>query len=443
VTDELTGLPNRRLYYTRLADAVATAEPFAVAIVDLDRFKELNDTLGHHAGDIVLSALGPRLTDAVGEAGLIARLGGDEFAVLLRGADLAGASVVARRIALALQAPFAIEGTEIVLDASVGAALYPDHATDAETLLQRADVAMYQAKESHLAFQAYEPARDDGSRERLQLISELRLALEREELVVHYQPQVELGSGRIVGVEALVRWQHPEQGLRGPGAFLPQVEQTSLIRPLTHYVLERAVAQCVAWRAQGLELTMAVNLAVPNLLDAGTPAHVADLLASHGLEPSALTLEVTESLLLHDPERARAVLDDLVRVGVRLSLDDFGTGYSSLAHLRHLPMHELKIDRSFVMQMKESRPDRAIVTSTVALGRSLGVRVVAEGVETEAARDLLASAGCLLAQGYLFSPPVAAEQIPALAAAAGWVATVPGSATGVAGAQLSAPRGAR
>jgi EAL domain-containing protein (putative c-di-GMP-specific phosphodiesterase class I) len=237
----------------------------------------------------------------------------------------------------------------------------------------------------------------------------------------------------VTGVEALVRWQHPVHGLRGPGAFLHHAERTSLMRPLTLYVLERAVAQCVAWRADGLDLTVAVNLAVPNLMDVRTPSRVAGMLAAYGLEPSALVLEVTESLLLHDPARARDVLDELRGIGVSLSLDDFGTGYSSLAHLRHLNVDELKIDRSFVMQMDRGRADRAIVASTVALGRSLGVRVVAEGVETVPTRAMLTAIGCDLAQGYLFSPPVPGERIAPMVTAAGigaWVADISGPSGG-------------
>jgi diguanylate cyclase len=437
-TDELTGLPNRRVFDLRLAEQLAVGGELAVGIVDLDRFKELNDTLGHGAGDLVLSEVGPRLQTAVGEDGLIARLGGDEFGVVLPGAGLARAAEVARRIAAVLQAPFEVQDTEVLLDASVGVALHPQDGDDAEALVQRADVAMYQAKEGHVGFQAYEPTRDRNSRERLEMISELRRALEREELILHYQPKVELATGLVTGVEALVRWQHPEHGLRGPGAFLHHAERTSLMRPLTLYVLERAVAQCVAWRASGLDLTVAVNLAVPNLMDVRTPSRVAGLLAAYGLEPSALVLEVTESLLLHDPARARDVLDELRGTGVSLSLDDFGTGYSSLAHLRHLNVDELKIDRSFVMQMDRGRADRAIVASTVALGRSLGVRVVAEGVETSTTRAMLTAIGCDLAQGYLFSPPVPGDKIaPMVTAAAigGWVADI--SASG--GAPLPSP----
>jgi diguanylate cyclase (GGDEF)-like protein len=414
VTDELTGLPNRRLFYDRLNATVGEEERLAVAMVDLDRFKELNDTLGHHAGDLLLEQLGARLTEAVGEDGLVARLGGDEFALLLPGAGLARASEIGRRVGAALQHPFEIDGLEVVMDASIGAALYPQHGEDAEGLLQRADVAMYQAKQSRTGFQSYDAGRDRHSRERLTLMAELRRALERDELILHYQPKVELESGRVAGVEALVRWQHPIHGLRGPGAFLPHAEHTALMRPLTLHVLRTALADLARWRADGLDLHVAVNLAVQNLLDLRTPAQVGELLAVHGLAPSVLTLEVTESLLLHDPQRAGEVLLDLKEMGVGLALDDFGTGYSSLEHLKRLPVHELKIDKSFVMAMDRDPADRAIVASTAALGRALGLRVVAEGVESAASAAVLAAIGCDLAQGFHYSPPVPAEQIAAL-----------------------------
>jgi diguanylate cyclase (GGDEF)-like protein len=419
LTDELTGLANRRLFQERLAEELGRDNArLAVAMVDLDRFKELNDTLGHHAGDQLLALLGPRLQAAVGDHGLVARLGGDEFAVLLPDAGLARAADIGRRIGVALQHPFEIEGLEVVMDASVGAALAPEHGSEPQALLQRADVAMYQAKDARTGFQPYDPSRDRHSRERLTLIAELRRALERDELILHYQPKVDLKTGRVAGVEALVRWQHPVHGLRGPGAFLPHAEHTALMRPLTLHVLETALSQVTQWRIDGLDLHVAVNLAVQNLLDVRTPTQVARLLEHHGLPPSVLTLEVTESLMLHDPQRAGEVLADLAALGVNLALDDFGTGYSSLEHLKRLPVNELKIDKSFVMSMDRDPADRAIVASTAALGRSLGLCVVAEGVESFASASVLAAIGCDLAQGFHYSPPVPADQLPALVRAA-------------------------
>ena len=411
LTDELTGLANRRLFLERLNDALGpdASEPLAVAMVDLDRFKELNDTLGHHAGDRLLAQLGPRLRSVVGEAGLVARLGGDEFALLLPGAGLARATELGRRVAVALQRPFSIDGLEVVMDASIGVALCPVDGVDAEALIQRADVAMYQAKESRTGFQAYDPSRDRHSRERLALMGELRRALERDELILHYQPKVNLATGLVDGVEALVRWQHPVHGLRGPGAFLPHAEHTALMRPLTLHVLKTALRQLAVWRTEGLDIHVAVNLAVQNLLDLRTPGQVAHMLACYGLTPDRLTLEVTESLMLHDPQRAGEVLSDLSALGVGLALDDFGTGYSSLEHLKRLPVDELKIDKSFVMSMDRDPADRAIVASTAALGRSLGLRVVAEGVESEDAWRSLESFGCDFAQGYYLSRPLPAD----------------------------------
>jgi EAL domain-containing protein (putative c-di-GMP-specific phosphodiesterase class I) len=300
------------------------------------------------------------------------------------------------------------------MDASVGAALSPEHGTDADALLQRADVAMYQAKASRTGLQIYDPTRDRHSRERLTLIAELRHALERDELILHYQPKIELSSGLVTGVEALVRWQHPLHGLRGPGAFLPHVEHTALMHPLTLHVLETALAQVADWRAQGLQLAVAVNLAVQNLLDLRTPGQIAAALRRNDLPAAVLTLEVTESLMLHDPQRAGEVLTELRALGVGLALDDFGTGYSSLEHLKRLPVDELKIDKSFVTTMDSVPADRAIVLSTASLGRSLGLRVVAEGVESAAAGSVLAAAGCDLAQGFHYSRPVPAGEIPAL-----------------------------
>jgi diguanylate cyclase (GGDEF)-like protein len=420
LTDELTGLANRRAFHERLREELhgRGSDRLAVAMVDLDRFKDLNDTLGHHAGDRLLTWLADRLDEAVGGAGFVARLGGDEFALLLPGAGLARAADVGRRVGAALQAPFEIDGLEVVMDASIGAALCPEHGTTAEALLQRADVAMYQAKDARTGFQTYDPSRDRHSRERLQLIAELRHALERDELLLHYQPKVNLATGLVEGAEALVRWQHPVLGLRGPGAFLPHAEHTALMRPLTLHVLETALGQLAAWRADGLELHVAVNLAVQNLLDLRTPGQIARLLERHGLPAHALTLEVTESLMLHDPQRAGEVLADLAALGVGLALDDFGTGYSSLEHLKRLPVSELKIDKSFVMAMDRDPADRAIVASTAALGRSLGLRVVAEGVESHASASVLAAIGCDLAQGFHYAPPVPADQLPELVRAA-------------------------
>jgi diguanylate cyclase len=432
--DELTGLETRRV----LSDALAAVDgPVAVLVADVDRFKEINDTLGHAAGSRLLRELADRLRAVAGPGGRLARFGGDEFALVLPGGDLSAATEAARRIAVALQDPFVLEGLEILVDVSVGAALGPLHGTDPETLLQRADLATSQAKAARDGFQVYAGTRDRHARERLTLLAELRRALERDELILHHQPKIALADGRVAGTEALVRWQHPRHGLRGPGAFLPHAEHAAVMRPLTLRVLDRALRSLSAWRAAGLDLHVAVNLSVQNLLDVRTPHHVAEALELHGVPPEALTLEVTERLLVADPRRAADVLTDLRRLGVRLALDDFGTGYSSLEHLKRLPVDELKVDKSFVLRMDEDAADRAIVASTVALAHALGLRVVAEGVESATSAAVLASIGCDLAQGFHFSPPVPAERIPAIVDA-----RLVGVADLSAGARRPSPRAA-
>jgi diguanylate cyclase (GGDEF)-like protein len=410
-TDELTGLATRRALTAALE---AVDGPVAVLVADLEGFKELNDTLGHAAGDTLLREVAGRLRAALGARWILGRFGGDEFALALPGGGLAAATDAARRVAVALQEPFVLDGLEVLVDASVGAALGPTHGTDPDTLLQRADVATSQAKEARDGFRVYAGVRDRHARERLTLLAELRRALERDELVLHFQPKVALADGHVAGAEALVRWQHPRHGLRGPGAFLPHAEHAAVMRPLTLHVLDRALRALAGWRADGMDLHVAVNLSVQNLLDVRTPHHVAEALEAHGVPPEALTLEVTERLLLADPRRAADVLGELRRLGVRLALDDFGTGFSSLEHLKRLPVDELKIDKSFVMRMDEDAADRAIVASTAALAHALGLRVVAEGVESATSAAVLAAIGCDLAQGFHFSPPVPGERIPAL-----------------------------
>jgi diguanylate cyclase (GGDEF)-like protein len=414
-TDELTGLANRRFLYERLGveleSARARDEPLTLIVADLDGFKELNDTLGHQAGDLLLKQLGPRMLDVLRAKDTLARLGGDEFAVLLPGMHADEAVDVVERIQAAIDPPFAIRGLTIHIEASIGIAAFPQHATDVEALVQRADVAMYQAKASRAGYEIYAPERDLHSRDRLGLLGDLKGAIEKGELELHYQPKVELRSLQVTGVEALVRWRHPERGLLAPMEFIPLAEQTALMRPLTLHVLDRALEQCRLWRDAGLKLTVAVNLSVPNLLDTRLPDDVADLLTRWELPPDQLKLEVTENIILADPVRVMDVLAKLKQVGVTLSLDDFGTGSSSLSYLKRLPLDELKIDRSFVMAMETSAADEVIVRSTTELAQRLGLRVVAEGVETEAAWDQLARAGCEEAQGFFVQRPVPAAEL--------------------------------
>jgi diguanylate cyclase (GGDEF)-like protein len=418
LTDELTGLPTRRHFHRRLDAVLREAEaeglPFALLIFDLDRFKELNDTLGHGAGDTLLQLVGRRLRDDLGRGALLARLGGDEFAVLLSpGHGREAALRVAGNVTGAIERPFEVEGLELDIGVSVGIALYPEHATDDGELLRRADVAMYLAKGAGGGVALYDPQRDVHTRDRLALGQQLRAGLERAELAIYYQPKVDPQLGRVLGVEALVRWQHPTHGLLMPPDFLSLASRSGLMAKLTRKVLDGALAQLAAWRADGLDLTVAVNLAVSDLLDPDLPGDVARMLAHHDVPPTSLSLEVTEDGLIADPEGAAATLDAIAGLGVRISLDDFGTGWSSLAHLRRLPVHELKIDRSFVTDMVNDEDDAAIVRTTLDLARSLRLRVVAEGVQDDDTWAVLADQGCDAIQGYVLSRPLPAGQIDA------------------------------
>jgi diguanylate cyclase (GGDEF)-like protein len=384
----------------------------AVMIVDLDRFKDVNDTLGHHSGDELLQEAGSRLASALRTGDVLARLGGDEFAVLLPEVEsVEAACVVAERLCASLEEPFVLHGLTVHLEGSVGIALYPEHGTDVETLMQRADVAMYVAKSSTGAYELYASRHDRHSASRLALLGELRHAIEGDEFTLHFQPKANLHTGRVDGVEALVRWVHPERGMIPPDEFIPLAEQTGVIKPLTAWVLDKALGQCRAWRDSGLDLTVAVNLSVRNLLDAHLPESIADLLRRHELPPSALELEITESTIVADQVRALDVLTRLNGMGIGLSVDDFGTGYSSLAYLKDLPVSELKIDRKFVNNMTEDGDDAFIVRSTIDLGRNLGLQVVAEGVETEAVWNQLAELGCDVAQGYYLARPLPAAEL--------------------------------
>jgi diguanylate cyclase (GGDEF)-like protein len=414
-TDELTGLANRERFRARLDQRIAEAkdaeENFAVMLLDLDRFKEVNDTLGHHYGDELLRDLGPRLAEAVGPDGLVARLGGDEFAVLpAEGtADTDELEAIAHRLIRCVQQPVAVDEMTLEVGVSIGVARFPRDGADSHSLLRSADVAMYAAKEAHSGCKVYAAALDRHSVRRLSVLSEFRRALDSDEIVVFYQPIMEMEGTRVHGAEGLVRWQHPELGLLPPSDFIPIVEQTGLIGPLTRHVLEQAVAQCARWHQAGKDLTVSVNLSVRNLLDPDLPSLIGDLLTLYALTPEALHLEITESMLMSDPDRSLVTLTRLNQLGVSLSVDDYGTGYSSLANLRRLPIDELKIDRSFVSPMLSDESDLIIVRSTINLSHDLGLKVVAEGVEDEATLHRLAGLGCDFAQGYHFSKPLAPD----------------------------------
>jgi diguanylate cyclase len=408
--DALTGLPNRTLLFGRLESAVAGGSA-ALLLVDLDGFREINDTLGHDHGDELLIEVARRLRAAVGDDDLVARLGGDEFAVLHAGTGgEAGARELAEAVVECLRVPLDARGTTVVVDASIGLALAPEHGADAATIARRAEVAMYEAKRRRTRIDVYDPDRDHHNRDRLALLGELGGAIRRDELVVAYQPKLALATGEVRGVEALVRWQHPVHGLLGPGQFVPAAELTSLIRPLTLHVVDASLRTHRRWREQGLELPVAVNLAGPCVMDADLPVAIADLLADHDVPAEALTLEISERTMMSDLPGALHVLGRLRGLGIRLSLDDFGTGQTSLGQLRQLPLHEMKIDRSLVIG------DERLLSSVVDIAHRFGLRAVGEGVETDDVAAALTSAGCDEAQGFLFARPMWADDVPA------WVA---------------------
>ena len=409
-TDDLTELPNRRLFLETLDRDLHRRDPqtpMAVAIVDLDRFKEINDSFGHHLGDQLLRMVAERLGEALGTAGVLARIGGDEFGLILPTAEADRARDVAAGLLAALRHPFDLEQIALHVDASIGVAVFPAHGTDRSTLLRHADTAMYAAKTDHsgVAVATGSAAEDDAGRRRLTTLEELRTGLDRGELALHYQPQLHLASGTVSGVEALVRWNHPSRGLVYPDGFLPIAEHAGLMGRLTLQVLELAIQQSHAWRAEGLNLTIAVNLSASNLQDPDLPSYVADALARHDVPPAALHLEVTEEVLMRDADRATQVLTALRAMGIRLAVDDYGTGYSSLAYLHALPVDDLKLDRAFVSHCDTDPRSAAIVKSTVDLAHNLDMRMIAEGVENEAVLEHLRQWDCDLAQGYHLARP--------------------------------------
>jgi diguanylate cyclase (GGDEF)-like protein len=413
--DSLTGLPNRDLFRAHVADALeetrSGSEGLIVMIFDLDHFKEINDTLGHQSGDHVLRLLAQRLRAVMRDSDKVARLGGDEFAILAQGtADSDTALQLAARVQRSMERPFVVGGLTLEVEASIGIAVSPEHGDDVETLLRHADVAMYLSKETHHP-ELYDRDHDHYSPDRLALVGELRRAIDEQELVVYYQPRVELSTGAARSVEALVRWEHPERGLLGPGEFLPLAQHTGVVRMITHYVLDAALRQCREWRDLGLDVNVGVNLFSRDLLDGGLPDEVGRLLAANGVEPRRLELEITEDTILADPARTAIILEQLGERGIALAIDDFGTGYSSLNYLKRLPVDVLKIDRSFVSRMEVDEDDAIIVRSTIELGHNLGLIVVAEGVENQETLVRLAELGCDTAQGYHLSRPVPAEDL--------------------------------
>lgn len=424
--DALTGLPNRVHFIAGLERCLqiagAAGHTLAVLTLDVDRFKLINDTLGHAFGDLVLEEVGKRLLGAgvrqrdVGEqlrmvGNGVARLGGDEFAVLVPDADAWAARVVADRIATALEQPMSLQGQLVDVRASIGIALYPEHGSAAGDLMRCADVAMYKAKHAHTGVSVYDPAHHSRNAARLSLLTELRQAVERDELVLFYQPKYAFRAEDGLSVEALVRWVHPQRGFVPPMDFIPFAEQTGYIKTITLWVLERAVRQCAQWHRAGRPVHVAVNLSARDLLQADLPERFLAMLERHGCAAGWITLEITESAVLDDPGKALANLERLRATGCRLSIDDYGTGYSSLSYVRQMPVQEMKIDRSFVMNLLSQPDDELIVRSTIELAHNMGLMVTAEGVETEAVLQRLGALGCDLAQGYFVAKPMSAADL--------------------------------
>ena len=431
--DDLTGLANRALFLDRLEQAIAVAKrddrQVALLVMDLNRFRDINRTLSHAAGDQLLQAVAARLREGRRESDTLARLGGDEFAQLQpTGAALAGAINAAQRIIETLATPITVHGHNLAIGISIGIALYPTHGTDAATLLRRADVAMYAAKRDNRGYAVYAGEDDPESLLQLSLAADLRRAVEDDEMILHYQPKVVMGGSRMCGVESLVRWQHPERGMIAPDVFIPLAEQSGVIEPLTRWVLDRALRQQREWREQGYRIPVSVNLCPTTLHDTSFPDMVANLLERWAAPSHALSLEITETAIMSDVARATETASRLNGMGVRISIDDFGTGYTSFAYIRKLPINEIKVDKSFVLNMSSIPDDEVIVRSIVTLGRNLGVDVVAEGVEDDETWKLLATLDCTQAQGYFISPPVAAENLRAWLANSPWAGGLKGAA---------------
>jgi diguanylate cyclase (GGDEF)-like protein len=420
--DALTGLANRELFRERsvraLEESQRTSTALAIMMIDLDHFKEINDTLGHQVGDELICEVAHRLEDARPEGATVARLGGDEFAVLLPDIpDLSVAEDVATYLLSVLGKSFSVGGVRLVVQASLGIALAPDHGDDVHALMRRSDIALYEAQRERARFCAYsQDGEDTHTPQRLTTLTDLRSAVEDDQLFLVYQPKIDVASGEVHGVEALVRWNHPTRGIQYPDTFIPLAENTGLIAPITFFVVEQALRQVRSWQEGGLDLSVAVNLSVRHLTDMSLPDRVAVALERWGVAPSRLIIEVTESSIMTDPKRAAVVLQQLRRIGVDVAIDDYGTGHASLNYLKQFDIDELKIDRSFIMNLDVNSSDAIIVASTVELGHNLGLRIVAEGVEDGDTLEWLSGLGCDMAQGYHIGRPMAPEAVTALAA---------------------------
>jgi len=413
--DPLTGLPNRRSLDRRLAQVISGPETankaYILILLSLEQMREINNTLGHETGDKLLLMVAERLKAGMPEADTLASFGGNEFALLLPASSSERRGASMEKVRELFKAPFTVSGTSLSVSATAGVVRIPEHGDEASLLIRRADVAMRQAKHLKKECEVYDSARDPYSIRRLTLASDLRKAIEGGELLLHYQPQIEVESRHIAGVEALARWNHPEHGAVSPGEFIPLAEGVGLIGPLTLSVLDQALGQCAEWVKGGLDIKVSVNMSAQNLIDASFPEKVAALLLQQQLDPGRLILEVTESVFMLEPEHSLAMLDRLKLMGIGLSIDDFGTGYSSLAYLKRLPVGELKIDQGFVFDMLDDENDAMIVSSTVSLAHGLGLKVVAEGVESKAVWDNLAALDCDIIQGYYVAKPMPPEEL--------------------------------
>jgi len=416
--DSVTDLPNRVLFCDRVTQAISLSrrekKKIAIILLDLDRFKEINDTLGHLNGDRLLKLVAMRLESVLRESDTLARFGGDEFAILLTGiTDDEVVSLVARKIQRSLTSPFILDELTLDVQASAGIVIFPEHGEDSDTLIQRADVAMYVAKQGNKGSVIYKKELDQHSPHRLTLMGELRQAIENDDLLLHFQPQIRASSNKPIGVEVLVRWQHSIHGLMPPDDFIGLAERTGLIKPLTRWVLKHALQKGALWHSSGLKVNLAVNLSAKNLLDPDFPEMLTGVILSTEFPKDYLLLEITETAIMADPELALDVLNRIADMGVRISIDDFGTGYSSLSYLKKLPVSELKIDKSFVKDMMSNKNDAAIVKATIDLAHNLDLEVVAEGVEDKATMEKLHSLSCDIYQGYYFSRPVPSKEIQA------------------------------
>ena len=413
--DHLTHVPNRSLIQDRLQQAVLRAKRerslVSILMVDLDHFKEVNDTLGHHIGDELLQQVCNRLRQALRQPDTLGRLGGDEFAIIVPNAGADAATLVATSLIQELDKPFSLNKQNFSITASIGIATYPEHGLDISTLLKRADVAMYVAKRSKSGYFVYDSSEDQHSPGRLALMNDLKDSINNNELLLYYQPKIDVSTSEITGVEALARWPRPDSEMLAPEVFIPVMEQTGLIHPYTTWALNKAIGQCAAWKRDGIDLTISVNLSMHNLRDPELITVIKDLLDQHELPPDSLILEITESAVMGDNRQITDILSGLSKNGIQFSIDDFGTGYSSLMHLKKLRVNELKIDKSFISNMLNNKDDEIIVRSTVDLGHNLGLRVVAEGVENQETFNELKEIGCELVQGYLISEALAADDL--------------------------------